>query len=71
MCYDKNNSLTEIIESSLEKHEDGTIIATPIDGKHEGSFDIDPDTTVSMNLFAFKKEFLLLLSQAFSIFHRQ
>jgi len=65
VCYDKNNSLTEIVESALEKHEDGTITATPIDGKHEGSFDIDPNTTVSMNLFAFTPKFMSYLDEYF------
>lgn len=65
VCYSENNNLTEIIESSLTKNEDGSITATPIDGKHTESFDIEPDTTVSMNLFAFKKEFLTYLDEYF------
>ncbi|MBQ7917411.1 MAG: nucleotidyltransferase [Clostridia bacterium] len=65
VCYTENNKLTEIIESSLNKNEDGTITATPIDGKHEGSFDIDPSTTVSMNLFAFTKKFMSYLDDYF------
>ena len=65
VCYTEENNLTEIIESSLEKHDDGSITATPIDGKHEGSFDIDPNTTVSMNLFAFTSKFMNYLDDYF------
>ena len=65
VCYSKDDYLTEIVESSLNKNEDGTITATPIDGIHKDSFDIDPDTTVSMNLFAFTPKFMSYLDEHF------
>ena len=65
VCYSENNNLTEIVESALTKHEDGTITASPIDGIHKSDFDIEPNTTVSMNLFAFTPKFMEYLDDYF------
>ena len=65
VCYSDNNNLTEIIESSLTKNEDGSITAKPIDGIHTESFEIEPERTVSMNLFAFTPKFMTYLDNYF------
>ena len=65
VCYSENNNLTEIIESSLTKNEDGSITATPIDGIHTESFGIEANRIVSMNLFAFTPKFMSYLDDYF------
>ena len=51
VCETENGYLTKIIESSIEEH-DGVIVASPLDGAP--SFEITPDTSVSMNMFCFR-----------------
>ncbi len=50
VCESQDNYLTNIIESNIEKV-DNKIIATPLDGR--ASFEVEPDTLVSMNFFGF------------------
>ena len=50
VCYTKENYLTYIVESSIEK-KDNKIIATPLNGKE--SFKVTPNTLVSMNMLGF------------------
>lgn len=61
----EDNKLTNIIESSLSKDENGEIMATPIDGSSSTPFAIAKDSTVSMNFFAFSPKFLDLLDVGF------
>ena len=50
VCESKNNYLTNIIESSIEKKGD-KIIASPLDGRE--SFEVQGNDLVSMNFFGF------------------
>jgi len=50
VCESKDDYLTNIIESSIEKVDD-KIIATPLDGRD--SFVVEPNALVSMNFFGF------------------
>ena len=50
ICESKDGLLTKIIESSIEKV-DGKIIASPLDGSD--SFEVEPNSLVSMNFFGF------------------
>ena len=52
ICSKKSdNYLTKLVESSIEK-KDGKIIATPLEDEDK-TFEITPDTLVSMNFFGF------------------
>ncbi len=53
VCESENGYLTNIIESSIEKVDD-KIIATPLDGRE--SFEVEPNSLVSMNFFGFTKK---------------
>lgn len=50
VCYEDNGYLTELIESKVERVDDG-IIASPLDGSD--SFRVTEDTLVSMNMLGF------------------
>ena len=50
VCYAENGYLTSILESKVEKI-DGTIVASPLNGSP--SFNVTPDTLVSMNMLGF------------------
>lgn len=58
--------LTKLEESTIEKV-DGKIIATPLDPK-VSAFEIQEDTLVSMNMFAFTKDIMEHLEDAFKPF---
>lgn len=60
ICEEKNNYLTNIIESSIEKN-NGKIIASPLDGR--APFEIKDDTPVSMNMFCLKDNFFEYLEK--------
>ncbi len=53
--FDKNNKLTDLIESKIEKV-DGKILASPLDGATP--FNIPETTLVSMNMFCFTRDIL-------------
>lgn len=65
ICESENGLLTNIIESSIEKVED-KIIATPLDGKD--SFEVGPNSLVSMNFFGFTNRIFQKLEKGFSKF---
>lgn len=65
VCRVNNDYLEELIESEI-KSENGVITATPLDGNP--SFEVDPDSYVSMNCFAFTKDILDYLKDNFSKF---
>lgn len=65
VCKYDGKYLQELIESSVEKTGE-KIIATPING--DPSFEIEEDTLVSMNIFAFKPSFFELLENGFNEF---
>ena len=50
ICYAKDNYLTYIVESSIER-KNNKIIASPLNGKEP--FEVTPDTLVSMNMIGF------------------
>ena len=50
ICYAKDNYLTYIVESSIERKKN-KIIASPLNGKEP--FEVTPDTLVSMNMIGF------------------
>ena len=62
VCESNNNLLTNIIESSIEKI-NGTIIASPVYGRD--SFEVKPDTLVSMNFFGFTNQIFTKLEKGF------
>ena len=65
VCESKNNYLTSIIESKVEKV-NGVIVASPLDGRD--SFEVDDKAKVSMNLFAFTSDILDYLKDNFDEF---
>ena len=50
VCHEENGFLTELIESKVERTDDG-IVASPLDGSD--SFNVTEDTLVSMNMLGF------------------
>jgi len=50
VCYENSGFLTELIESKVERVDNG-IVASPLDGSD--SFDVTEDTLVSMNMLGF------------------
>ena len=68
VCEVANNYLTSIIESKVEKV-DGKIIASPLDGSD--SFEVDKNSKVSMNFFAFTPDILDYLKDNFDEFLNQ
>ena len=71
VCFqDENNLLTKMIESSVEKDENGVIHATPLDEK-EAAFTCEPNQLVSMNLFVFSKDIIDLLKEKFPAFLKE
>ena len=65
VCESKNGYLTSIIESKVEKI-NGTIIASPLDGRD--SFSVGENSQVSMNFFAFTPDILDYLKDNFANF---
>ena len=51
VCKVENEYLKEIIESSIERVDNGKIIATPLNGN--AAFEVDENDTVSMNMLLF------------------
>lgn len=60
ICESKNGYLSNIIESSIEKV-DGKIIASPLDGRR--SFEVEPNSLVSMNFFGFTPRIMNVLEK--------
>lgn len=67
ICKVENNFLTELIESSIERLEDGTIQATPLNEDLE-PFKVEESSTVSMNMLLFDPSIFKYLEEKFSIF---
>lgn len=67
ICIHENGKLRNIIESSIEKHTDGNLYATPVCGD-EKTKRINNNQIVSMNFFAFTKKFLDYLDSYFFSF---
>ena len=62
VCYAENGYLTSILESKVEKV-DGTIVASPLNGSD--SFEVTPDTLVSMNMLGFTPKLFDYLEKEF------
>lgn len=65
VCKVENNKLTHIVESTLEL-KDNEIYATPLCGGETKV--IDPNTTISMNMFCFTPKLFQYLVEEFPIF---
>lgn len=65
VCESVNGLLTNITESSIEKVGD-KIIASPLDGRD--SFEVQPETKVSMNFFGFTNRIFTRLEKDFPVF---
>ena len=65
VCESVDGLLTKITESSVEKVDD-KIIATPLDGSD--SFEVEPNTLVSMNFFGFTPRIFDKLEKDFPLF---
>ena len=71
VCFqDENNYLTKMIESSVERKEDGNIYAQPLDEGQE-PFVCEDNQLVSMNLFVFTKDIIDLLKEKLPIFLKE
>ena len=65
ICKEKDGKLTEIIESKI-CNEDDKFIAYPLE--NDTSFEVDKDSLVSMNMFAFTEEIFDYLEKGFKEF---
>ncbi len=71
VCFqDENNYLTKMVESSVERNENGEIIATPLN-EDEKAFKCEENQLVSMNLFVFSKDIIDLLKEKFIPFLKE
>lgn len=68
VCELKDEYITNLVESSVEKVND-KIIACPLDGKD--SFEVNDDTLVSMNMFMFTPKIFELLESDFIEFYNK
>lgn len=65
VCEEENGYLTKLIESSIEK-DNNKYIASPLNGNPP--FEVNKDTTVSMNMFTFKPIIFKCLEENFPLF---
>lgn len=65
ICREENGFLTELIESKVERVGNG-IVASPLNG--DPSFDITPDTLVSMNMLGFNTSIFKYIEDNFPKF---
>ena len=66
VCEEENGYLTNIVESNVEKNDNGIIVAQPLDGSKE--FIVNEKATVSMNLLGFTPKIFDILEREFSKF---
>ena len=65
VCEVKDNYLTRLIESSIDR-KDGKLIATPLEGGDD--FEVKDDDVVSMNMFGFTPKLFKCLEEGFPKF---
>lgn len=65
VCQVKDNYLTRLIESSIDR-KDGKLIATPLEGGED--FEVKDEDTVSMNMFGFTPQIFKCLEEGFPKF---
>ncbi len=71
ICFANDEGyLNQMIESSIEKKENGEIIASPLDTS-KASFTIEAKQHVSMNMFIFTKDIFNYLDQKFNLFLKE
>ena len=64
VCFEgEGHTLKKLVESQVERDEDGKIVCTPLEGGDK--FVVGEDQPVSMNLFAFNKDLLEHLKSRF------
>ena len=68
VCKEKNGKLVELVESKIEKEND-KYMAYPLENK--SSFEVEKDSLVSMNMFAFPKEIFKYLEEGFIEFLKE
>ena len=68
ICKEENGKLVELIESKIEKEND-KYMAYPLENK--SSFEVEKDSLVSMNMFAFPKEIFKYLEEGFIEFLKE
>lgn len=70
VCFeDEEHNLSKLIESKIERNEEGKIVCKPLEGGE--TFIVDEDQPVSMNLFAFNKDLIEHLKVAFPLWLKQ
>jgi len=69
ICKANNNKLEELVESKIEQ-EDGKFIAYPLEQENT-HFEVEKDTLVSMNMFAFSNEIFEYLEKSFIEFLKE
>lgn len=67
VCEVKNNFLTKIIESKVERQDNGNILATPLDEKIK-PFIVEEEKTVSMNMLLFDTSIFERIESGFKLF---
>ena len=66
VCKVENDDLKSLIESNVERQEDGTIMAAPLSGMP--AFEVQEDDTVSMNMLLFTPSIFDYIEDGFSDF---
>lgn len=66
VCFVESGEMVGIVESSIERQENGKIVATPVDGGEP--FEVEFDTPVSMNLICYNDIFFDYLEKRFDVF---
>ena len=66
VCKVENDDLKALIESNVERQDDGTIMAAPLNGTTP--FEVDEDDTVSMNMLLFTPSIFDYIEEGFSEF---
>lgn len=65
VCFEKDGMLERLVESSIQRNEQGKIVCSPLDGS--ASFEVKEDQPVSMNLFVFNRDLMGKLEEKFPI----
>lgn len=66
VCKVENDDLKALIESNVERQDDGTIMAAPLNGTTP--FEVDENDTVSMNMLLFTPSIFDYIEEGFSEF---
>ena len=69
VCFEKDGMLERLVESSIQRNEQGKIVCSPLDGS--ASFEVKEDQPVSMNLFVFNRDLMGKLEEKFPIWLKE